>query len=336
MTIKVTVLGAGGFIGSNLVEFMLGKGDYDITGIDVTADKLAGIEGDAFDFKMSDIMADEAVDACIESDLIVDLVAYANPSLYIEQPLDVFHLNFTTNMHVVDLAVKHSKRLIQYSTCEVYGKPTGETWHEDESDLVMGPIDKQRWIYASAKQLLERVIYAYGADNQLDYSIIRPFNFVGPRFDYLVAAGSTGGPRVFSHFMSALLTGGPMYLVDGGNQHRAFTHIDDASEAFHKIVTQPEKSNRQIYNVGNPDNNITIRSLAEMMIEIYSELNGERPDTELVEISGEAFYGEGYEDVDRIPPNIGKMTDLGWTPTHGMKETLRDAMESYLDAPIPV
>jgi len=125
MTMKVTVLGAGGFIGSNLVEFMLGKGDYDITGIDVTSEKLAGIGGDAFEFKQSDIMADEAVEACINADLIVDLVAYANPSLYIEQPLDVFHLNFTTNMHVVDLAVKHRKRLVQYSTCEVYGKPTG-------------------------------------------------------------------------------------------------------------------------------------------------------------------------------------------------------------------
>lgn len=335
MTTKVAVLGAGGFIGSNLVQFMIEKGGYEIIGVDLASDKLEGIGGDAFRFIETDIQSKEAVDACLASDLIVDLVAYANPSLYIEQPLDVFHLNFTTNMHVVDLAVKHNKRLVQYSTCEVYGKPSGETWEEDTSDLIMGPIDKQRWIYASAKQLLERVIYAYGADNQLDYSIIRPFNFVGPRFDYLVAAESTGGPRVFAHFMSALLTGGPMYMVDGGGQHRAFTHIDDASDAFHAIVQQPEKSNRQIYNVGNPENNITIRQLAEMMIDTYAELTGEKPATELVDISGDEFYGEGYEDVDRIPPNIAKMQALGWQPTRAMKETLRDAMNSYLDAPIP-
>ena len=100
----------------------------------------------------------------------------------------------------------------------------------------MGPVQKQRWIYASSKQLLERIIYAHGLKGDLDYSIIRPFNFVGPRFDYLVPSGAKGGPRVFSHFMSAMFTGGPIYLVDGGGQHRCFTHIKDASEAFTAIL----------------------------------------------------------------------------------------------------
>ena len=113
------------------------------------------------------------------------------------------------------------------------------TYSEDHSELICGPVTKQRWIYSAGKQLLERVIHAYGLEGQLDYAIIRPFNFIGPRFDYLVPAGNKGGPRVFAQFMSALLTGGPMYLVDGGEQRRSFTHIDDASRGLETILLHP-------------------------------------------------------------------------------------------------
>ena len=94
---------------------------------------------------------------------------------------------------------------------------------------MFGPVQKQRWIYATAKMLLERVLYAHGVAGELDYTIVRPFNFIGSRIDYLVPANAIGGPRVFPHFMSALLTGGPLRLVDGGHVHRAFLHIADAN-----------------------------------------------------------------------------------------------------------
>jgi nucleoside-diphosphate-sugar epimerase len=42
---------------------------------------------------------------------------------------------------------------------------------EETSPLVYGPIDKQRWIYAASKQLLDRVIYAYGVAEGLDYTL---------------------------------------------------------------------------------------------------------------------------------------------------------------------
>ena len=331
---KISVLGAGGFIGSHLVEYLIPDGRYLVTGIDTTDEKLAGISGTNFTFHQADISHfPDLLDAMVsEADVVVDLIAYANPSIYVTSPLEVFDLNFTQNLRIAEVCMKHKKRLIQYSSAEAYGKARdGETYSEDTTDLVVGPVSKQRWIYASAKILLERVLYAYGESGQLEYTIVRPFNFVGSRFDYLVPARSMGGPRVFAHFMSALLSGGPMYLVDGGSVHRAFLHISDANAGFQALLDHPHETRNQIYNMGNPNNSMTIRDLAYLMIDLFGELTGETRKTEIIEVSGEEFYGPGYEDSDRLVPDISKLRALGWEPQLDARSTFREAMTHYLE-----
>ena len=330
---RIAMLGAGGFIGSHLVEHLVTRGEHEVVGLDVTDEKLQGITGRSFTFRRADVRAapDVVEELVRHADLVVDLVAYANPSIYVSAPLEVFDLNFMQNLDVARLCIEHGKRLIQYSTAEVYGKATtGESFSEDSTDLVLGPIHRQRWIYATAKILLERVLYAHGVAGDLDYTIIRPFNFVGPRLDYLVPAHAVGGPRVFPHFMSALLTGGPIRLVDGGHVHRSFTHIADANAAFQTLLDRPDETRNQIFNIGNPANDTTIRELAALMVALYEELTGEAPRSEVVEIDGEAFYGPGYEDGDRLPPDIAKLRAIGWSPTRGLEETIRDTMAYYL------
>jgi nucleoside-diphosphate-sugar epimerase len=330
---KLLIFGAGGFIGSNLVEHLIAEGEHEVTGVDVTGDKLVGIEGPNFRFIEADISKDRdlAGELVAATDVVVDLIAYANPSIYVESPLDVVHLNFFENMKILEYCIQHDKRLIQYSTSEVYGKRSSEaTYQEDVSDLIMGPVTKQRWIYASSKQLLERIIHAHGVRGDLAYTIIRPFNFVGPRFDYLVPAATKGGPRVFAHYMSALITGGPMYLVDGGSRRRCFTHIQDTNEAFSIVLDHPDALN-EIFNIGNPSTDISVRGLAELMKDLYQELTGIEPQNELVDIDGEEFYGRGYEDMDRVPPDISKLQALGWTPKRDLETTFRDAMAYHLD-----
>jgi len=105
----------------------------------------------------------QEIDRC---DVVVDLVAYANPSVYVESPLETFQLNFLQNLKIVDLCVENRKKIIQYSTCEVYGRPSGPTYKEDETELICGPVGKQRWIYSAGKQLLERVIHAYSLEGR--------------------------------------------------------------------------------------------------------------------------------------------------------------------------
>lgn len=330
---KILILGAGGFIGSHMVEHLVGRAEHDVDGVDVSDDKLAGIGGERFAFHRLDVREEpERVEELVAAtDLVVDLVAYANPSLYNTAPLEVFDLNFRHNIEVLDACVRHGRRLLQYSSAEIYGKLTaGERYQEDRSDSVFGPVGKSRWIYGAAKMMLERVIHAHGEAGQLVYTIVRPFNFCGSRIDYLVPANTQGGPRVFAHFMSALLTGGPIQLVDGGRVHRTFLHMDDANRAFQAILDHPDETRNEIYNVGNPANNVTIREVAEIMTRLFEELTGEPASSEIVEVSGEEFYGEGYEDSDRLPPDIEKMRGLGWEPEIGLEETLRRTMAYYL------
>ena len=273
---RLLILGAGGFIGSNLVSYLdaSDRADYEMVGVDISDEKLPkGLRN--FTFLHRDFLDPAVLAEVAKADVVIDLVAYANPSVYVESPLETFQLNFLQNLKIVELCVEHRKRLIQYSTCEVYGRPSGDAYKEDESELIVGPVSKQRWIYAGGQAAAGAGHPRLRAGGPLDYGIIRPFNFIGPRFDYLVPAGNIGGPRVFAQFMSALLTGGQMYLVNGGEQRRSFTHIDDASAGFETILHDP-RANKQVFNIGNPVNDISIRDMALLMQEVYAELTGRR------------------------------------------------------------
>jgi UDP-apiose/xylose synthase len=332
--VNILLLGAGGFVGSHLVEHLVARREHTVVALDVADDKLAGIDPRAFTFHCADIRTSmPLVERLVAAaDVVVDLIAYANPSLYVSSPLEVFDLNFMQNLDVAKLCVKHRRRLIQYSSAEVYGK-AGQGTHccEDETDSTFGPVNKSRWIYATGKLLLERVLHAYGAQGQLEYTIVRPFNFIGSRIDYLVPAGAVGGPRVFPHFMSALLTGGPIRLVNGGHVHRAFLHIDDANAAFQLLLDQRQAARNEVFNVGNPANNITIRALAARMVDMYEELTGSAARSPIEDMAGDEFYGPGYDDGDRLPPDIRKIGRLGWQPRRDLSATLRDTMRWYLD-----
>jgi UDP-apiose/xylose synthase len=347
---SILVLGAGGFIGSHLVERLL-DGGRAVLAVDIAADKLAGARGrPGLRIALHDIRDPGFdLDGCVRgADLVIDLIAYANPGLYVRMPLEVFRLNFEENLRIARACARFGKRLVQFSSCEVYGMtpaavipdklldpedPALATFAEDESACLLGPVARHRWIYASAKQLLERVLHAMGLTGELDYTIIRPFNFLGPRIDFLPADG-VGVPRVFSFFMEALLRGKPMKLVDGGRSRRCYTDIDDAVEAIVRIVDNPGGvCDRQIFNIGSPANEIRISGLAALMAEIFAGRTGVPP-TDLpgpVAVSAEEFFGLGYQDSDRRIPDIAKARRLlGWEPRTGLRETVARAMAGFL------
>jgi UDP-apiose/xylose synthase len=348
---NILCLGAGGFIGSHLTARLLADGHH-VTAVDLYDDKLKDVPADGgLRIILQDIRdRDWDLSGYVrQSDLVIDLIAYANPGLYIRMPLEVFHLNFTENLRIAEACVLHKKRLIQFSTCEVYGRtaasieglrlsdpndPALATFSEDRSEFILGPVNKHRWIYACAKQMLERVLHAYGLEEGLNYSIIRPFNFIGPKIDFLPTENEEGIPRVFSFFMDALFTGRPMRLVNGGRQRRCYTYIDDAIECSARIVeNRGGVCDRQIFNIGSPDNEASIRQLAEAMRVIYAEEHS-RPDVprpEIVDVSGEEFYGKGYEDSDRRIPDITKARELlAWEPKWTLRPMLRETMRYYV------
>ena len=347
---KILTLGAAGFIGSHLTHRLLQEG-HTVVAVDLTSEKVAEyLNHPSLTFLQQDIRCPEwDLDGLVrDADLVIDLIAYANPGLYLRIPLEVFRLNFTENLKIAESCVRHGKRLIQFSTCEVYGRtaaslpharvadpedPIHGTFSEDTSEYILGPVSKHRWIYSCAKQLLERVLHAYGLEQGFNYTIIRPFNFIGPKIDFLPQA-KEDIPRVFSFFMDALLNGTRMKLVNGGVNRRCYTYIDDAVECTYRIVENPGgRCDRQIFNIGSPYNEVSIRQMAEIMREIYAEkFRGEgTPLPEIVSVPGEEFYGEGYDDSDRRIPDIGKARRLlGWEPKWNFRDTLEATMQYYV------
>ena len=348
---NILSLGAGGFIGSHLTHRLLREGCA-VTAVDIDLDKVSDDIGSSNLKAVRQDIREPGWDldrAVRDADLVIDLIAYANPGLYLRIPLEVFRLNFIENLKIAEACVRHKKRLIQFSTCEVYGRtaaslpnarladpedPIHATFSEDTSEYILGPVSKHRWIYSCAKQLLERVLHAYGLEMGFNYTIIRPFNFIGPKIDFLPSDGE-GIPRVFSFFMDALLNGTPMQLVNGGSNRRCYTYIDDAVECCWRVVQNPGGvCDRQILNIGSPLNEISIRQMAETMRQIYAaefRRPGE-PLSEIVSVTGEDFYGAGYDDSDRRIPDITKArTLLGWEPVWPVRDILETTMRYYVE-----
>lgn len=347
-TQKIAILGCGGFIGSHLLDYLLHKRDYRLSGIDRDAKKIEKLlHHPSFSFIKADIHDVETVKRTIKgNDTVISLAALCNPALYNTIPLDVIDINFTQPLELVRMCSDMGKRLIHFSTSEVYGmtvqgltgegrnnRPSDFMLSEDTSPLIMGAISKQRWSYATAKQLLERVIYAYGEEEKLEYTIIRPFNFIGPHMDFIPGIDGEGIPRVIACFVDALLFDKPMQLVDGGKNRRTFCAIDDAIDAIVRIIDHPEKTSNEIFNIGNPDNEVTIARLADMMGTIYNELYPQKcivPKT--VTVSAGEFYGKGYEDCDRRMPDISKARELfAWQPDINLDRALRETISSYIE-----
>ena len=226
MALKIMILGANGFIGSALTNAILRTQPWEVYGIDLSDNKLKDLpKTDRFHFVEGDITINkEWVEYHVKKcDVVVPLVAIANPAQYVTHPLRVFELDFEANIDIVRHCVKYQKRLIFPSTSEIYGMSEDSVLDEETSPLVYGPVNKQRWIYAASKQLLDRVIYAYGVRDNLDYTLFRPFNFIGPNLDN-VEEPKEGSSRVFTQFLSNVLFKRPIKLVDGGHQALVYVH----------------------------------------------------------------------------------------------------------------
>jgi UDP-apiose/xylose synthase len=333
---NIAVFGGGGFIGSHLVSQLVDEGHI-VTAVDIDSKKISAscFEKSNFTFRNLDIHSeDEILKEILEkSDAVVNLVAYAVPALYIKKPLEVVDLNFFDNLKVIKKCVELKKWVIQFSSCEVYGLLGGRNgvFSEESSLLILGPVQKNRWIYSCAKQLLERMIFAYGSEGLLNYTIIRPFNFIGPNMDFLVKSPAEGIPRVFANFMSSLLYKEPMYIVDNGSNKRTFIFIKDAVKAIAAIINNRNLFENQIVNVGNPDNEISIKNLAYMMKKIYKKRISSEALPEVISISGDEYYGNGYQDSERRIPVIEKLRSAGWQPELNLEKTFELSMQYYIE-----
>ena len=333
---RILILGVNGFIGHHLSQRILATTDWEVFGMDMQSDRLADLMDDRrFHFFEGDITINkEWIEYHIRKcDTVLPLVAIATPATYVKQPLRVFELDFEANLPIVRACVRHGKRLVFPSTSEVYGMSTDREFDPESSPLVYGPISKQRWIYACSKQLMDRVIWAYGAQQGLDFTLFRPFNWIGSGLDSIGTA-KEGSSRVVTQFFGHIVRGEKIQLVDGGRQKRSFTFIDDGIDALMSVIANRAGiASGKIYNIGNPRNIFSVEQLARMMVKLaleYPEYSAAAKKVKIVKTTADRYYGRGYQDVqNRVPKIANTKAELGWKPRTTMRDALRRIFDAY-------
>jgi nucleoside-diphosphate-sugar epimerase len=333
---KILILGVNGFIGHHLSKRILETTDWEVHGMDMLSDKVSDLMvNKRFNFFEGDITINrEWVEYHVRKcDVVLPLVAIATPATYVKDPLRVFELDFEANLPIVRYCVKYKKRVLFPSTSEVYGMCRDPGFDPYTSELILGPINKPRWIYSCSKQLMDRVIAAYGDREGLAYTLFRPFNWIGPGLDSIYTP-KEGSSRVVTQFLGQIVRGETIKLVDGGARKRAYTYVDDGIDALMKIIdNKAGVADKRIYNIGNPSNSHSVKELADMMLKIARSMPEYKENAEkvkLLDVSADDYYGKGYQDVEnRLPSIEHARKELDWEPKVTMQTALQKLFEFY-------
>ncbi len=316
---RVLITGGAGFIGSHLAERLLENGDKVSIIDDLSTGSIDNIEHlkerKGFSYTIDSIfnipVAAELVDRC---DVIYHLAAAVGVSLIVESPVRTIETNVKGTEIILQLANKKKKKVFIASTSEVYGKGNSLPFKED-GDLVLGPTNKGRWSYACSKALDEFLALAYWKEKKLPVVIIRFFNIVGPR-----QTGMYG--MVVPRFVKQALLGHPITVYGDGKQSRCFAHVRDVVDA---LITLKDRDDivGEIINIGN-DEEITIEDLALKVKEVA------KSSSEIQYIPYDQAYEEGFEDMFRRVPDLGKIKRLiKYSPRFNINDIIRDVIDYY-------
>jgi UDP-glucose 4-epimerase len=314
---RILITGGAGFIGSHLSEALLEDGHEVFVLDDLSTgsiDNIAHLKSRrGFHYTIESVFNDPLVAEMVDrADVVFHLAAAVGVKLIVERPVHTIE----TNVHGTEVILRHAskkKKLVFIaSTSEVYGKSTHVPFRED-ADLVMGATTRHRWAYACSKALDEFLALAYWKESRQPVIIMRFFNTVGPR-----QTGQYG--MVVPTFVRQALAGEPITVFGDGDQQRSFTYVGDVVGALLKLMVTPSAIG-QVYNVGNVEE-VTIRNLAER---IKAATGSASP---IVTIPYDQAYEEGFEDMPRRVPDLGKIhAAIGYVPRVGLDEIIRLVVE---------
>jgi len=310
------VTGGAGFIGSQLAEALLDRGDRVIVLDDLSTGSLDNLRlvvnhpllevvtGSVRD----ELVVDELMHRC---DRVIHLAAAVGVRLIIDEPLRSFSTNIRGSEVVIGAAHRYQRPILVASTSEVYGK-NGSDVLSETSDRVLGPTTIARWAYSTAKAVDEILAITYHRERGLPSVVVRLFNTVGPR-------QSPAYGMVLPTLVGQALRGEPLTVHGDGLQSRCFCHISDVVDALLLLIDN-RRAVGEVFNVGST-REITILDLAKLVI----DRAGSTSTIELVPYS--QAYQAGFEDMRRRVPDIGKVERfVGWRPRRSLEEILDDTI----------
>jgi UDP-glucose 4-epimerase len=318
MSDPVLVTGGAGFIGSHMVERLLGAGRHVWVVDDLSTGRLENLAAVRDDPKLH-LIVDSILNYPMLAEImarvreVIHLAAVVGVKRVLEAPVTTITTNVRGTEIVLDLCNKYRTKLFVASTSEIYGK--GGDQLDEDHDRVMGSVRNWRWAYACTKEMDEFLSVAYHEERGLPVIIGRLFNIVGPR-----QTGQYG--MVVPTFVRQALDGEPITVYGDGTQRRCFCHVADTVEAICKLMLAPEAVGG-IFNIG-VEEEITMLELAEQI----KARTGSRSEVRLIPY--EQAYGGGFEDMERRQPDISRIArTVGWRPTRTLDDIIDETIEYH-------
>src|SRR5262245_47580836 len=243
---KYLLTGGAGFIGSHLAEELLRRGNEICIIDDLSTGQIKNIQhlNNCASFRLvidsvlNRALMTELVD---DSDIVLHLAAAVGVQLVVESPVRTIETNVKGTEMVLELSAKKKKRVVIFSSSEVYGKSNQPSFSETD-DLILGPTYRGRWSYAASKIIDECLALAYYKERKLPAIVIRLFNTVGPR-----QTGRYG--MVLPRFVDQAIRGRLITVYGDGEQIRTFIHVRDAVRAIIGLA-ECDGAIGEVFNVG--------------------------------------------------------------------------------------
>lgn len=309
---KALVTGGAGFVGSHLVEGLLERGDetWVIDNLSTGRfENIAHLEGDPrFHYRIDTIMDERVVGELVRQvDVVFHLAAAVGVAYIIDNPLKSLETNIRGTEIVLAQANAGKKRVILFSTSEIYGKANVQPCKETD-DRVLGTTTITRWGYSSSKAIDEFLALAYHREKKLPIVIVRLFNTCGPR-----QTGVYG--MVIPRFVKEALLGHPITVYGDGKQTRCFCDVSDVVRGVLALTDEPA-ADGEVFNIGS-DEETTIEDLA---MRVKNLTASESP---LEYVPYDRAYEEGFEDMRRRVPDLTKIrAAIGYEPRVSLEQLL--------------
>jgi UDP-glucuronate decarboxylase len=305
---NILVTGGAGFIGSHLCDQLVQQKhqvicvDNFFTGQKRNIQHL--IKNPRFTLIDHDIIDPLYIDQKI--DQVYNLACPASPIYYQKNPIRTVKANTKGMINMLGLAKKHSARLLQTSTSEIYGDPEVHPQPEAYKGSVncLGP----RACYDEGKRVAETLCMDYHREHGLDIRIVRIFNTYGPRMH-------PNDGRVVSNLIIQALQNKPLTIYGNGSQTRSFCFVDDMVQGLISMMNQ-DQDNGPV-NLGNPEE-ISMQKLAKRIIKLTKS-------TTKIE-----YHDLPADDPKRRQPDIAKAKQvLSWQPTTDLDEGLKKTIAYF-------
>jgi UDP-glucose 4-epimerase len=309
---RVLVTGGAGFIGSHLCEAVLHQGHEVWALDDLSTGRLENLRtferNPRFRFLEGTVLDASVVQGLVaQCDRVFHLAAAVGVKYVLENPLRSLITNIRGTEVVLEACAQHKRRVLAFSSSEVYGKGVTVPFAEDD-DRVMGPTHKLRWSYACGKAVDECVAQAYWEQQQLPVTIVRCFNTCGPR-----QTGAYG--MVIPSMVVRALRDEAILVYGDGQQSRCFSAVQDVVRGV-LMLADCDAAKGEIFNIGT-DEEVTVADLAARI----KAKCGSRAAIECVPY--EQIYGRSFEDMRRRVPDLSKIRRfVGYRPAVDLDELL--------------